>query len=117
MVSNCERVFFMASEWRQASGGWELVEERHCWYLPNPDLRARIISGWAQLEADVTAFKPGPASEPAPVGRAPETLPALSIQVTGMVTASNLAEFKENALAGLGSINRELRHAPARHEG
>lgn len=108
MVSECERVFFMASEWRQASGGWELVEERHCWYTPNPELRARIVAGWAQLEADVAAFEPVPASEPVPVGRAPETLPALSIQVTGMVTASNLAEFKENALAVLGSINREL---------
>lgn len=108
MVSESERVFFMASEWRQAYGGWELVEERHCWYTPNPALRARIVAGWAQLEADVAAFEPGPASEPVPVGRAPETLPALSIQVTGMVTASNLAEFKENALAVLGSINREL---------
>ncbi|HFF6004424.1 YqaJ viral recombinase family protein [Stenotrophomonas maltophilia] len=108
MVSACERVFFMASEWRQTSGGWELVEERHCWYAPNPELRARVIAGWAQLEADVAAFEPGPASDPVPVGRAPETLPALSIQVTGMVTASNLAEFKENALAVLGSINREL---------
>jgi predicted phage-related endonuclease len=108
MVSQCERVFFMASEWRQTSGGWELVEQRHCWYMPNPELRARIVAGWAQLEADIAAFEPGPASEPAPVGRAPETLPALSIQVTGMVTASNLAEFKENALAVLGSINREL---------
>ncbi|WP_329770447.1 YqaJ viral recombinase family protein [Stenotrophomonas maltophilia] len=108
MVSACERVFFMASEWRQTSGGWELVEERHCWYVPNAELRARIVAGWAQLEADVAAFEPGPASEPVPVGRAPETLPALSIQVTGMVTASNLAEFKENALAVLGSINREL---------
>lgn len=108
MVSACERVFFMASEWRQTSGGWELVEERHCWYAPNPELRARVIAGWAQLEADVAAFEPGSASDPVPVGRAPETLPALSIQVTGMVTASNLAEFKENALAVLGSINREL---------
>lgn len=108
MVSESEAVFFMASEWRQTSGGWELVEERHCWYVPNPELRARIVAGWAQLEADVAAFEPGPASEPVQVGRAPETLPALSIQVTGMVTASNLAEFKENALAVLGSINREL---------
>ncbi|QBL40484.1 hypothetical protein MG068_08165 [Stenotrophomonas sp. ASS1] len=104
MVSGAERVLFMASKW----SGDDLVEERHCWYTPNPELRARIVAGWAQLEADVAAFEPGPASEPVPVGRAPETLPALSIQVTGMVTASNLAEFKENALAVLGSINREL---------
>jgi len=108
MVSGCERVLFMASEWKRVEGGWELVEERHCWYTPNLELRSRIVTGWAQLEADVAAFEPTPTAAPVPAGRAPETLPALSIQVTGMVTASNLAEFKENALAVLGSINREL---------
>ena len=108
VAEGCERVLFMASEWKRVDGNWELVEERHCWYTPNPELRARVVTGWAQLDADVAAFEPGPASAPVPAGRAPETLPALSIQVTGMVTASNLAEFKENALAVLGSINREL---------
>lgn len=47
--------------------------------------------------------------EPAPVGRAPETLPSLLIEVTGQVTASNLAEFKQTALATIRSVNRELR--------
>jgi len=108
MVSGCERVFFMASEWKRAEGQWELVEERHCWYTPNPELRARIVAGWAQFEADVSAYEPAPAVASLPTGRAPETLPALSIQVTGMVTNSNLAEFKDNAMAVLGSINREL---------
>lgn len=108
MVSECERVFFMASEWRRVGNEWQLVEERHCWYTPNPELRARILTGWAQFEADVSAYEPSPAVAPLPTGRAPETLPALSIQVTGMVTNSNLAEFKDNAMAVLGSINREL---------
>lgn len=108
MVSDCERVFFMASEWKRVGNDWQLVEERHCWYTPNPELRARILTGWAQFEADVSAYEPAPAAAPLPTGRAPETLPALSIQVTGMVTNSNLAEFKDNAMAVLGSINREL---------
>lgn len=104
LVSGAERVLFMASKWN----GEELVEGRHCWYVSNAELRAKIVAGWEQFEADVAAYEPVAVAEPVVAGRAPETLPALSIQVTGMVTASNLAEFKENALAVLGSINREL---------
>lgn len=103
-VSDAARVLFMASKWN----GEELIEERHCWYVSNAELRAKIVGGWEQFEADVAAYELVAAAEPVAVGRAPETLPALSIQVTGMVTASNLAEFKENALAVLESINREL---------
>lgn len=69
----------------------------------------RLLSGWQQFDADVAAYQPEPGAEPVPVGRAPEQLPALSVQVTGMVTASNLAEFKANAMAVLGSINRDLK--------
>lgn len=106
-VSDASRVLFMASKWDSND---ELVEERHCWYVSNPGLRDKIVAGWAQFEADVAAYEQVnvAVAEPVAAGRAPDTLPALSIQVTGMVTASNLAEFKENALAVLGSINREL---------
>jgi hypothetical protein len=43
-----------------------------------------------------------------PTGKAPDTLPALRIEVTGKVTASNLAEFKETALAAIRGVNRQL---------
>ena len=43
-----------------------------------------------------------------PAGKAPEALPALRIEVTGMVTASNLAAFREHALAVFGGINTDL---------
>jgi putative phage-type endonuclease len=68
----------------------------------------RLIAAWRQFDEDVANYAPEPEAAPIPVGRAPEQLPALSVQVTGMVTASNLAEFKANAMAVLGSINREL---------
>ena len=103
MVSCAERVLFMASKW----DGEVLIEERHCWYTPDPELRARIIAGWEQFEADVAAYQPEVIAS-APAGRAPEALPALRIELTGMVTASNLAEFKAGAMAVLGSINRDL---------
>lgn len=69
----------------------------------------KLLAGWRQFDADLAAYTPEPVAAPAPTGRAPDQLPALSIQVTGMVTASNLAEFKANALAVLGGINRELK--------
>lgn len=105
-VSGARRILFMASEW---TAGGELVEERHCWYYPDDELRGAILAGWAQFERDLDVYVLPEAAEPAPVGRAPETLPALRIEVTGEVTASNLAEFKETALAAIRSVNRELR--------
>lgn len=108
MVSQAERVFFMASEWKRVGDEWELVEERHCWYTPNPELRARIITGWAQLEADVAAYEPGAPASPAAAGRAPDQMPALRIEVTGMVTASNLAEWKDRAIAVFQGISQDL---------
>lgn len=104
MVGGCERILFMASAWN----GEELEEECHCWYYPDPVLRAEIIAGWKQFAADLAAFKPEPTAPAAPAGRAPETLPALRIEVTGMVTQSNLDAFKKNALAVIGAINRTL---------
>ncbi|HAL21218.1 MAG TPA: hypothetical protein DCP40_00560, partial [Stenotrophomonas sp.] len=104
MVSGAERVLFMASKWN----GDELVEERHCWYVPNPELRAKIVAGWAQFEADVAAYEPAQVSEPVAAGRAPDQMPALRIEVTGMVTASNLAEWKDQAIAVFQGISTEL---------
>ncbi|WP_426805344.1 YqaJ viral recombinase family protein [Stenotrophomonas sp. SrG] len=108
MVSQCERVFFMASEWAREGDGWRLVEERHCWYTPNPELRARIVTGWAQLEADVADYEPAVAAAPAAAGRAPDQMPALRIEVTGMVTASNLADWKDQAIAVFQGISQDL---------
>lgn len=105
-VSGAGRALFLATEW-DAEGG--LIEQRSVWYLPDAELRAAILNGWAQFEHDLAAYvlpEPAPA---APVGKAPETLPALRIEVTGAVTASNLAEFKSTALGAIRSVNRDLR--------
>jgi len=104
MIANAERVLFMASDWN----GDDLVEELHCWYTPNPELRARIVAGWEQFEQDLAGYTPAQAASPKPIGSAPETLPTLRVEAQGMVTFSNLAEFRGNAMAVLGSINRDL---------
>ena len=104
-VSGCERVLFMASDWDDRG---LLIEEWHCWYEPNEELRAQIIAGWEQFHKDVAAYVP-PEAAPAPVvGKTPDNLPALLIQVTGAVTASNLPEFKARALEVFKGINRTL---------
>jgi predicted phage-related endonuclease len=105
MVSGCERILFMASTWDAEDN---LIEERHCWYEPDAELRAQIIAGWEQFAADLAAYVP-PEAKPAPVvGKTPDNLPALLIQVTGAVTASNLPEYKAHALEVFKGINRTL---------
>ena len=104
MVSGAERVLFMATKW----DGDTLLEELHCWYASDAKLRAQIIAGWAQFEQDLAAYS-APAVDAEVVGHTPETLPALRIEVTGMVTASNLADYKAHALAVFAGINRELK--------
>lgn len=102
-VSGAGHVLFMASKW----DGDDLRDERHCWYEPNADLRAKILQGWAQFAIDLAAYVP-PALVTEVVGHTPETLPALFIEVSGEVTASNLAQYKEHAMTVFKAINREL---------
>ena len=103
-VSGAERVLFMASQW-DAEGA--LIEERHCWYEPDAELRATILQGWAQFERDLAAHVPAAATVK-PIGATPETLPALRIEVTGSVLATNLDAFRDHALQVIGAINTNL---------
>ena len=78
------------------------------WVLPDPVWFERLRAGWAQFEQDLITYEP-PEPVVEAVGRTPETLPALRIEVTGMVTASNLAQYREHALAVFADINRDLK--------
>jgi putative phage-type endonuclease len=106
MVSGAERVLFMATKWADDD---TLIDSRHCWYTPDAELRAEIIGAWNQFAVDLAAYVPPAAAAATPVGKAPDILPALRIEVTGMVTASNLAEFKSTALTAIRSVNRDLK--------
>lgn len=103
-----ERILFMASEWRLNgdTGEWELVEERHCWYTPNPELRAKIVAGWELLEKDVAAYTP-PKAE-AVADKIHAALPVLRIEATGTITASTLDEFQVVVLDRINAVNLEL---------
>lgn len=105
MVSACDRVLFMATRWDADD---KLLECMHVWYSPDAGLSAQIRAGWDQFAKDLAAYVPPAAVEAKPIGRTPENLPALRIEVTGQVTASNLAEYKTHALEVFKGINRNL---------
>lgn len=77
------------------------------WVLPDPVWFERLGAGWAQFERDLETYE---LTEPVveAVGRTPESLPALRIEVTGEVTDSNLEQYREHALAVFAGINRNL---------
>ncbi|MBA4359305.1 MAG: Heme peroxidase [Pseudomonas sp.] len=100
LVSGAERVIFVCSDGTRD----KFVSME---YRPVPGRREELIAGWAQFEQDLGEFVPQQAKAVA-TGSAPDQLPALRIDVTGMVTASNLDAFKSHALAVIGDINTEL---------
>ena len=101
MVSGAPKAFFIAAN-------DDLSEIESCWYESDPELRARIFAGWKQFDIDLANWQPVAEEAPAAVGRAPESLPALRIEVQGQVLASNLSEFKAQALAVFNAINTDL---------
>lgn len=100
-VAEAKRAIFVVSDGTEENMAY-------LWYEPVPGRAKQLLDGWKQFEADLAVFEPAPESDPVPIGRTPENLPALRIEVTGMVTNSNLTAFKEHALTVLGSINTEL---------
>lgn len=101
LVAGADRALFVTSDGTQD-------REARCWYTSQPERRAALLAGWHQFAADLANYTPAAAEPPKPTGTAPDMLPALRIEVTGMVTASNLAEFKRTALTAIRSVNRTL---------
>lgn len=80
-----------------------------CWYQSSAEKFDALIAGWEQFAADLAAYVLPEAEASATVGKAPDTLPALRVEITGAVTASNLDAFKQTALAAIRSVNRDLK--------
>lgn len=80
----------------------------YCWMSPSESDKKRLIAGWKQFDKDVAEYSPTEAKVE-PEGVAPETLPALHIQVKGEVVDSNLAQFTEHAMMIINAINTDLK--------
>ena len=100
LVSGAERVIFVCSD-----GTPENFV--HMEYRPVAGRAAQLIEGWKQFEADLVNFEIADAPSIV-VGKAPDELPALRIELTGMVTASNLKVFEDSALAVIDSVKTTL---------
>ena len=100
LVSGAERVIFVCSD-----GTAENFV--HMEYRPVAGRAAQLVEGWKQFEADLANFEMAEAPSII-VGKAPDELPALRIELTGMVTASNLKVFEESALAVIDSVKTTL---------
>lgn len=87
-VSGAEKCLFHATKWSDDS---VLLEEKHFWYKPNLDLRNQIIAGWEQFKKDVESYVFVEVVEP-PKAEALKDLPAVTIQVKGELTLSNLGD-------------------------
>ena len=76
-------------------------------YRSIPARRFALIQGWKQFAIDLANYQHVEVAAK-PTGKAPDALPALRIEVTGIVTASNISEFKAAAMAVFQGIKTDL---------
>lgn len=100
LVSGASEVLFVCSDGTEEN---RVVMK----YTSFADRRAELIAGWKQFAIDLKNYEHTEAKAE-PTGKSPETLPALHIEVKGMVTASNIDAFKSHALAVFHGINKDL---------
>lgn len=105
LVSGCEKVLFLATKWDDNDN---LIEQKHFWYTPMPELRQRIIAGWEQFERDLAAYVPKEIKE-APKAEPVESFPVPAIQVRGELVACNLADITPRFDKFLAETNTELK--------
>ena len=96
LVSGAERVLFMATKWTPSG---ELVEQKHCWYASDPQLRAELLAGWKQFDADLAAYvPPSPAQVEKIVAEPVEALPAPIVKVSGELSLQDNFKVFEQRL-------------------
>lgn len=84
------------------------TKTEYCWHNYDSVEHYHLIMYWNQFEDDLKKYKPKIITQA--FGIAPDTLPALRIEVTGMVEFSNLKEFEEKAISTLSQINTDLQN-------
>jgi predicted phage-related endonuclease len=94
MLSNNPIALFTAAKF---DGDGKVIEERHCRYESDPALRAEILAGWKQFDADLAAYvPPTPSAVEKIVAEPVEALPAVFVQVTGsLALTDNFKVFED----------------------
>lgn len=80
---------------------------RHLWYVSKPERCAKVLAGWRQFDTDLADFVPQEVI-PNAVAAPQESMPALSVVVTGSVAVrDNLGMFGDALRAYIDRINRK----------
>lgn len=103
VCETAQQCLYIVGDGTEAGSAWIMIDRADV-----ADDIPKLLAGWAQFDADVATYKVEPEVLPPAAGRAPDQLPALHIEVTGMVTASNLAQWKDAAIAVFQSISTDL---------
>jgi predicted phage-related endonuclease len=100
LVSGAEEVYFTTSDGTEEN-------TTGMWYRSVPKRRQQIIAGWKQFAEDLANYQ-HVESKPAPTADTIEDLPALTVQLVGQVTASNLETFEAVIKARIKAISTDL---------
>ena len=100
LVSGASRCYFTTSD-GTPEGTFGM------WYESNPELRGKVVLIWKQFQKDMAEYQ-HVETAPAVVADTIDDLPALSVQLVGQVTSSNIATFNDAVLARIQSINTTL---------
>jgi putative phage-type endonuclease len=100
LVSGASKVLFTVSD-----GEANTVS---LWYESDPKRRVKLIAGWKQFAIDLASYQ-HVETVAAPVAAAIDELPALTVELVGSVTASNLIDWKGAVTARIQAINTDLK--------
>lgn len=99
LVSGADRALFTACDGETITA--------QLWYESQPERRTQLIAGWKQFAEDLAGYQhveAAPVAVAAPINE----LPALMVEITGSVTASNLVQWKEIVTERIAGINTDL---------
>jgi len=100
LISGATRCLFMASAGDKGA-------MRYAWYDSDSAVRSSLLAAWEQFSIDLANFQyieSAPVAVAAPI----RELPALNIEITGAVTASNLTQWKAVVTERIAGINTDL---------
>lgn len=100
LVSGAEKCYFTVSDGTPEN-------TIGCWYRSQPERRAKLIAGWKLFAEDLANYQ-HVETAPAIVVAEPDALPALMVEITGAVTASNFVAWQSQIAERIRAINTDL---------
>lgn len=100
LVSNAKKAIFVVSDGSED-------KFRYMEYEPVPERRITLIDGWKQFAEDLKKYEAPEVTAPVQ-GKAIMQLPALLVELEGVVKTSNLPAYESKALEFIRSINTNL---------